>query len=104
MTRTDRKFDLASVLNFAPKNKLNVATLALVGALLAPGAAFAGWGSIACDVNGSGACGASAGWQTPGLANWSAINACRAGGYNCYIADWEHNMCVYGPNGSHSCN
>ena len=77
--------------------------LALAAALNS-GAALAGWGAIACDVNGSGACGVSYGWANPALANWRAMIACRAGGYNCYIFNWEHNMCINGPNGSWTCN
>ena len=37
-------------------------------------------------------------------AEWRAINACRAGGYICYIYRWEHNTCINGLNGSYACN
>jgi hypothetical protein len=77
---------------------------AILGVVLSPGTSLAGWGAIACDVNGSGACGVSYGW--PGLrsAESSAIAYCQAGGYRCYIYNWEHNTCIYGPNGSYTCN
>jgi len=75
-----------------------------LGAALIPHASLAGWGAIACDVRGSGACGVSYGWANPGGANWRAIAACRAGGYDCYLYNWEHNMCIRGPNGSWTCN
>ena len=78
------------------------AALALVA--LAPTASLAGWGAIACDVNGSGACGASAGYSGLGAAEVSAMLACRRGGYACYIYRWEQNRCIIGPNGSHACN
>jgi hypothetical protein len=78
--------------------------LSLLGAILAPTASFAAWGAIACDIYGSGACGASSGWPTQLSAEWRAINACRAGGYDCALHNWEHNMCTYGPNGSRACN
>jgi hypothetical protein len=76
----------------------------LLGAVVAPTASFAAWGAIACDVNGSGACGAAAGWPNQMKAEWRAISVCRAGGYDCFLQSWEHNSCVYGPNGSHACN
>jgi len=76
----------------------------MLGAVLSPGTSLAGWGAIACDVRGSGACGVSYGWSNPGSANWRAIAECRAGGYDCYIYNWEHNMCIHGPNGSWTCN
>ena len=76
----------------------------LFGAASGPGMALAGWGAIACDAQGSGACGVSYGWGNPGAADSQAIAACRAGGYNCYIYNWEHNMCIHGPNGSWTCN
>jgi hypothetical protein len=84
--------------------KRNLLRLLIVGAMLAPNAAFAGWGAIACDVKGSGACGSSYGWATQGAAEARAMVACRAGGYICYIYRWEHNTCINGLNGSYACN
>jgi hypothetical protein len=84
--------------------KTRIFALLLLGATLIPHSAFAVWGAIACDINGSGACGAAAGWPNRTLASWHAINACHAGGYYCVLHNWEHNMCTYGPNGSRACN
>lgn len=83
--------------------KIKLLSLLLLGAFLIPSSAFAGWGAISCDVRGSGACGVSYGWGTLASAETRALAACRAGGYNCYIYRWEHNMCIYGPNGSYTC-
>ncbi len=77
---------------------------ALALTALASSASFAGWGAIACDVNGSGACGASSGYPVRGAAEFRAMMACRAGGYACYIHSWEQNRCISGPNGSYACN
>jgi hypothetical protein len=66
--------------------------------------AIAGWGAVACDNKGSGACGASSGYDTWDQAYIAAINACQSSGYTCYIAAWEHNSCCYGYNGSYACN
>jgi hypothetical protein len=74
------------------------------GAIVAPSASFAGWGAIACDVRGTGACGVSYGWATQALGNAKAIQYCQAGGYQCYLYNWEHNMCIHGLNGSYTCN
>jgi hypothetical protein len=84
--------------------KSKLVGLLMLGAALVPNSAFAGWGAIACDVDGSGACGTSAGYPTLISAEWRAIAACRAAGYDCYVWGWEHDMCKYGPNGSWACN
>ena len=77
---------------------------ALALAALAPSVASAGFGAIACDMYGSGACGASSGFSSLGAAQVRALMACRAGGYACYLYRWEQNMCIRGPNGSYACN
>ncbi|MGB6537571.1 MAG: DUF4189 domain-containing protein [Xanthobacteraceae bacterium] len=79
-------------------------TLLVLGGTLAPTGAFAGWGAIACDVRGTGACGVSYGWANLAVAEAQAIAYCRRGGYNCSIYRWEHNECIHGPNGSYTCN
>jgi hypothetical protein len=86
----------------AMKHKL--VGLLIMATMLAPTSAFADWGAIACDVNGSGACGASSGYGTLVAAQLRAMNECRAGGYVCYFYRWDHNMCINGPNGSYACN
>lgn len=78
--------------------------LVTAAAVLTPGAAFAGWGAISCDAQGSGACSASAGWPDLGSAESEALSACQSAGYTCFIYAWEHNTCVYGPGGSYACN
>jgi hypothetical protein len=84
--------------------KTKLSSLLILGAMLVPGPSFAGWGAIACDVRGSGACGVSNGWANRAIAESRAIAYCQAGGYRCYIYRWEVNQCIYGPNGSYTCN
>jgi hypothetical protein len=84
--------------------KRALVTLLVLGGTLVPTGAFAGWGAIACDVKGSGACGVSYGWGSLAKAEGEAILYCQAGGYTCYIYNWEHNECIYGPSGSYTCN
>jgi hypothetical protein len=86
------------------KMKPKLAALCLLAAVLAPGSAFAGWGAIACDMRGSGACSTSSGMPTHYGAERVAMGRCMARGYDCYPWGWEHNMCKYGPNGSYACN
>lgn len=71
---------------------------------LASVSAFAGWGAIACDSAGSGACGAAAGYWSYDSAYNAAINACLAGGYSaCTVVTWEHDSCCYTDNGASAC-
>jgi Domain of unknown function (DUF4189) len=84
--------------------KRKLVQLLIIAAMLAPTAAFAGWGAIACDLNGSGACGTSSGYNSLVGAQLRAMRECQAGGYACYFYRWEHNMCINGPNGSYACN
>lgn len=83
--------------------KAKLAGLLMLGAALLPNSAFAGWGAIACDGDGSGACSVSYGWPDLFSAEQYATLLCNRAGYACYIWGWEHNMCKYGPNGSYAC-
>ena len=83
--------------------KVIVAAVVTVAATLLSNPSFAGWGAIACDVKGSGACGVSYGWPNLRSAESYAIKECNKGGYRCYIYRWEHNLCIRGPNGSYTC-
>lgn len=84
--------------------RLKIASLFLLGVTLVPSPSFAGWGALACDVNRSGACSVSSGRPNLGIAEYVAMGHCNARGYRCYIFRWEHNECIYGPNGSYTCN
>ena len=78
--------------------------LLAVGTFMAPTVSFAGWGAIACDSRGSGACSVAYGQRNQGSAEAIAMRLCSNRGYRCYINRWERNSCVYGPNGSWACN
>ena len=78
--------------------------LVLGGTLVSTGAFAEGWGAIACDVKGSGHCGVSYSWGSLAKAEGEAILYCQQAGYTCYIYNWEHNECIYGPGGSWTCN
>lgn len=85
--------------------KGKILSILMLASMAAPCSAFAeGWGAIACDVRGSGACGASSGWADQATAEDQALAACERGGYTCYLYRWEHNECIYGFNGSYACN
>ncbi len=63
-----------------------------------------GYGAIACDNNGSGACTAVSDYSNLNDAETAAINLCQRSGDSCYIYNWEYWTCIYGPNGSYACN
>jgi len=46
----------------------------------------------------------SYGWGSRAAAEAYAIRMCRASNRYCHIYNWEHNMCIYGPYGSYTCN
>jgi len=87
------------------KTKLSIAAAVALSlaVLLAPEKSFAGWGAIACNQNNT-SCGVSYGWGTLAAAEAYAIRMCRASNRYCHIYNWEHNMCIYGPYGSYTCN
>ena len=67
-----------------------ISALVLCAALLAPGAAFAGWGAIAYNQN-TGASSESHGYGSLWAAERAALGACGGG---CRIMNWEHNTCI----------
>jgi hypothetical protein len=74
-----------------------ISALVLSAALLAPGAAFAGWGAIAYNP-GSGASSEAHGYATLPDALNAALKACGSG---CLIVTWENDRCIaFATNGS----
>ena len=67
-----------------------ISALILSAALLAPSAAFAGWGAIAYNSY-SGANSESHGYASLAIAENAALNACGGG---CRIINWEQNSCI----------
>jgi len=75
-----------------------ISALVLCAALLAPGAAFAGWGAIAYNSY-TGAWGEGHGYPSLGAAENAALGYCGGG---CRIMNWEENRCnalATGPGG-----
>jgi hypothetical protein len=67
-----------------------ISALVLCAALLAPGAAFAGWGAIAYN-SATGVSSEAHGYGSLGAAERAALHAC---GGSCRIMNWEQNSCI----------